>query len=131
MTDTSPDASDRPYFLERVELGGWTILVVSFPVGQMVRGNELLGILAELPASEPRCLIDLSGVDKVDGAFFGRLLQVMKTVRQSGGELRMCSLAAPLVQVLKITKMDRLFEVTPERETALAALGGTVPGANA
>lgn len=124
MTESTSAASDHPYAVEKIALGSRTVLVVSFRPGEMVRGNDLLGILSELSFSEPRCLIDLAGVEKIDGPFFGRLLQVMKAVKQAGGELRMCRLAAPLVQVLKITKMDRLIEVSPERESALAALAG-------
>ena len=47
-----------------------------------------------------------------------------KDVNMAGGMMALCSLCQPLLDVIQITKMDRVLKVYPDRPKALAEIAG-------
>jgi anti-sigma B factor antagonist len=69
-----------------------------------------------------KVLLDFEGVVFVSSAALGKLITLNKKIQQSGGKLVMCAIAKPILEVLEVVKLDRLFSICPDQQCALAAL---------
>jgi len=76
--------------------------------------------LLELVDSTPgiKLLLSFEGVEHLSSAALGVLLTVNKHVQQQGGVLKLSDIDSRLMEVFKITKLDRVFEIY---QTAQAA----------
>ena len=61
-------------------------------------------------------LIDCKQIDFVDSSGLGALVMAMRTVRESGGRLSICSINDQLRMLLELTSMDDVFEVFTSQE---------------
>ncbi len=77
--------------------------------------------LAEL-ASNPRILIDMSGVPFVDSAGLGALIGGIRRARELGGDVAVACNRPTLTRLLHTTGFDRIVTVTETVESAAAAL---------
>ena len=75
-----------------------------------------------IAGSQPRLLVDLSGVDFVSSAGLRVILAVMKKVKAANGIFALCAVRAPVREVLDMTGFTPLIEIHPEVSTALAAM---------
>src|ERR1022692_858136 len=99
-------------------------IAVIYCKGRIAHGIEaaaLSGKIAELASPNRRTVIDLSGVEMIDGAGLGALISVALAA-----QARQCSvtLAAPsnlIRQILELTKLSAVFEVFPTLEAATVA----------
>jgi anti-sigma B factor antagonist/stage II sporulation protein AA (anti-sigma F factor antagonist) len=79
--------------------------------------------LAKLAAtSEPRLVVDFSGVDFVSSAGLRVVLTLLKRVTAANGMLALCAVQAPVKEVLDITGLTAMFRLHAERAEAMAAL---------
>lgn len=94
--------------------------------GRLVYRNEaaaLSGRLSEILPRTRQLVLDLSGVESIDGAGLGGLVALMNTAHATGG---MVKLAAPrkwVRNLLQLTNLSSLFEIYPTLEDALVSLG--------
>jgi len=72
--------------------------------------------------SEPRLLVDFSGVDFVSSAGLRAVLALIKKVKGLKGIFALCAVQAPVREVLDITGFTGMIDIHPERTAALAAL---------
>lgn len=72
--------------------------------------------------SEPRLLVDFSGVDFVSSAGLRAVMTLVKKVKSQKGVLALCAVQAPVREVLDITGFTSMIDIHPERASALAAL---------
>lgn len=122
---TPSPAGDR-LVVELLEVGTRPIRLFSLPGIEVAQGTDVAAIVTHIvPGAPPDALLDLTGITKVAGPFFGELLKLMKMVKTAGGTLRLCCVSPPLRDVLRVTRMERLFEVYESREKALAAWSAT------
>jgi len=66
-----------------------------------------------------RLLLDLGNVRFLSSNALGILVNFKKKLDAVGGNLRLCCLAPDLLELLLITKLDRLFEVFDSQQEAL------------
>ena len=66
-----------------------------------------------------RLLLDFSNVHFLSSNALGILVSFKKKVDAAGGRLRLCGLAPDLLELLRLTNMDRIFETYESREDAL------------
>jgi len=83
--------------------------------------------LAEL-ASNPRLLIDMSGVPFVDSAGLGALIGGIRRARELGGDVAVACNRPTLTRLLKTTGFDRIVTVTETVDEAAAALANSPAG---
>lgn len=83
--------------------------------------------LAEL-ASNPRLLIDMSGVPFVDSAGLGALIGGIRRARELGGDVAVACNRPTLTRLLKTTGFDRIVTVTETVDEAVAALANSPAG---
>jgi anti-sigma B factor antagonist len=66
-------------------------------------------------------LLNLAGVDFIDSDGMGELVRSYSVVRQKGGEMRLVHLTQRVHDLLQITRVNTIFEIYAEEQTALQA----------
>ncbi|MCW5756931.1 MAG: STAS domain-containing protein [Phycisphaeraceae bacterium] len=117
-----PDLFETPTAIREVYQG---VLVVS-PKGPSLSESDASALLAEVVAQVPsargRLLLDMTKVEYMTSSGISMLVQLREACVCEGGTLALCGLAAPIADVLKTTRVDRLFTVTRDRAKALRKL---------
>jgi stage II sporulation protein AA (anti-sigma F factor antagonist) len=72
--------------------------------------------------SEPRLVVDCSGIDFVSSAGLRVVLAVLKRVKAANGMLALCAVQAPVREVLDITGFSGMLNLHSGRAEAMAAL---------
>lgn len=65
-------------------------------------------------------LLDFGSVRFLSSAALSRLIQVKKRLGAVGGRLRLCAIEPDLREVFRITRLDTVFEIHKDAESALA-----------
>jgi anti-sigma B factor antagonist len=102
------------------KLGDVTILRVR---GRIVAGETAALRNAVLSSPTTSLLvIDLARVSRIDASGLGLMLKLREEVQSKGIEFRIMNVTKLVGQVLEITRLNTVFEVTSDREVlALAA----------
>jgi anti-sigma B factor antagonist len=66
-----------------------------------------------------RIVVDMARVDYMNSSGLGILIGGLTTIRHSGGQLRLLRLAPKLVELLRITKLDRVFDIYESEEEVI------------
>ena len=84
----------------------------------------LLGEIEPLLDGAVSLIVDLGHVGVLSSAGIGMLVRLHKHAQKRGGRLAVCALNSELDELFKITRMDRLFLVAPDRDAAERELLG-------
>ena len=74
-------------------------------------------------AGERRLVIDLAGVDFLDSSGLGALVSILKSLG-SQGAMAVCGARGGVLSLFKLTRMDKVFVIEADRQSALDRLGG-------
>jgi anti-sigma B factor antagonist len=89
------------------------------------RVNDLKEKLAEvLAAGTTQILIDFEGLKAIDSRGLGFLVSVQKELRAREGRMALVHLNAQFAALLELTKLNRIFEIFLDKETARRSFGG-------
>jgi anti-sigma B factor antagonist len=80
-------------------------------------GNQLFALVDE--DHRQKIVLDFSNVEYLSSAALGKLITMDKKVKSAGGKLRFCSIRADILEVFKITRLDKLFTIKENRDKAL------------
>jgi anti-sigma B factor antagonist len=69
-----------------------------------------------------KVVLNFEKVVFVSSAALGKLLTLHKKVQGVGGKLVLCTMPKEIAEVFEVTKLDKLFKIYPDEQTALAAL---------
>jgi anti-anti-sigma factor len=85
-------------------------------------GAPALRALLQRLAAEGRVemVVDLSGVEALDGSGLSALVSGLKAARERGGFLRVAGLADGVASTFRRTALDRVFDLFPSVEAAFA-----------
>ncbi len=76
-----------------------------------IQANQLRHQVGELLASGNNfVMLDLADVNFIDSSGLSAMIIALKMLRIAGGDLYLCSIAEPVQNLLRMTRMDRLFE---------------------
>jgi anti-sigma B factor antagonist len=95
------------YVVGRIALAEGTLLLRDMVQDFLRRGNDQI-------------VLDLNDVDFIDSAGLGELVRSHAAVRSQGGQLKLVNPSASVWDLLKITKLDQVFDIPPDEATALA-----------
>jgi anti-anti-sigma factor len=110
-----------------------TTLKIIKPAGGLddAKATELCNQVSELLATgNTFVMLDMANVDFIDSSGLGALMLVLKMLRTAGGDLYLCSIAEPVKNLLKITKMDRLFGQPISKSSPLLPLNKSLSGSS-
>jgi anti-sigma B factor antagonist len=80
-------------------------------------GNQLFSLVDE--DHRQKIVLDFTNVEYLSSAALGKLITMDKKVKAAGGKLRLCSIRSDILEVFKITRLDKLFTIREDREKAL------------
>jgi len=69
---------------------------------------------------EPRIVINLSKVTYVDSSGLATLVEILKNMKAYGGRMRLVGLSQKIKSLFEITKLEKLFEIMADEETAVS-----------
>jgi anti-anti-sigma factor len=81
----------------------------------VTRINEVLAACGDFS----RVVLDLSPLRFLSSMFLAMLVVLHKRVVSAGGTLRICGVQPDAAKVFKITKLDTIFDLCPDEQTAL------------
>jgi len=99
--------------------------VVAYVTGRiaLAEGTLLLRDMVQefLRRGSDQIILDLNDVDFIDSAGLGELVRSHAAVRSHGGQLKLVNPSASVWDLLKITKLDQVFDIPADETTALAS----------
>jgi anti-sigma B factor antagonist len=70
-----------------------------------------------------RFILNLAQVEYVDSYGVGELVRSYSVIRQTGGELKLACVNQKVLDVLEISRLNRIFEIHADEGAALQAFG--------
>ena len=74
-----------------------------------------------LAEGQQNFVIDLSDVGFMDSSGLAALVQLFKRVRIGHGDVRLCGLQPEVRRVFELTRLERVFDLFPDRGQAVAS----------
>ena len=81
-------------------------------------GNQLFGLVEE--DGRQKIVLDFVNVEYLSSAALGKLITLDKKVKAVNGQLRLCSIRPDIYDVFAITRLNKLFDIHDDQESALA-----------
>jgi anti-sigma B factor antagonist len=107
--------------LDSEDRGDLTVLTVAGEV-DLYTAPRLKERLSELTGSgRSRLAVDLQGVEFMDSTGLGVLIGALKRCKEAGGTLALVGPREPVVKVLAITGLDKVFSIGDTVEDASAS----------
>src|SRR4051794_13706029 len=82
-------------------------------------GEDLFSLVDEL--GRKKILLNFTNVEYLSSAALGKFITLNKKVQSGGGKLVMCNISDDIYEVFEITKLNKLFNIQKEEQTALQA----------
>ena len=82
-------------------------------------GEQLFGLVDQ--DGTRKMLLNFGNVEYLSSAALGKLITLNKKLQASGGRLILCNIDPQIYEVFEITKLNRLFNIQKEEQTALQA----------
>jgi len=83
-------------------------------------GKELMALASG--RLSPLLVLDFAKVEYLSSMMLSKLVVAQKIVKASEGRMCLCALHPVIKDALRLTKMDKLFEIHPDTAAAVAAL---------
>src|SRR5260221_7357177 len=80
-------------------------------------GEDLFSLVDEL--GRKKILLNFSNVEYLSSAALGKFITLNKKVSTAGGKLVMCNINEDIFEVFEITKLNKLFNIQKDEQTAL------------
>ena len=113
--------------LFRIEYEHATGAIILRCKGSLVHGEPSAMLLhAGERHGAQRLIVDLTGVDSIDASGLGALVGLEKWARNTGVRVRLLNPSKYLRELLRLTKLERVFEIAAAgEEPALAAVSAS------
>lgn len=67
----------------------------------------------------PRLLISFASVEHLSSAALGALININNQIKEKDGQLRLSDINEQIIEVFRITRLDRLFHIFPSTAEAM------------
>lgn len=118
------DGAARPMRVDVIDESGATIVRPSGERLDIEVASEFRAMLLSLiEQGHRRLVVDLVDVGFIDSSGLGALVSALKTLKRSdhGGDVRLARLQPPVVSLLEIIRLNRVFATYPTVEQAVAS----------
>ena len=86
-------------------------------------GSELMEMVAAA-SSGKKMLVNFQGVQFMSSAMIGKLVLLNKKSKTAEIDLKFCSISPNVLEVFKITRLNKVFKIEADEEKALKKFGG-------
>ena len=109
-----------PLSLQSRRVGDITVVTCS---GRIVEGPESAALQQSLAllSQNPCVVLNLADVNFIDSSGLGLLVRLLTRSRAAGGSLRLCAVPPRISDVLRITRLDGLFDTHVSEAEAVGA----------
>lgn len=83
-------------------------------------GGELYGLAED--ANINKLLLNFSNVEFLSSAALGKLITLDKKTKTKGATLKLCDIKDEIMEVFRITRLDRVFDIHDDEADALNAM---------
>lgn len=102
------------------------ILVVGFTDSKILDSQRIEQVGKELQdvvrqAVHKKLLLNFGGVSFMSSAMITKLVMLNKSCKAQGVTLKFCEVSANVMEVFKITKLNKLFDIQEGEEKAIAS----------
>jgi len=102
--------------------------VVVVALGGVIKLGESGRVFSEyldrlLREDAPAVLLDMRGIDSVDSTGLGELVGYLQRFSEQGRSLALLDPPSRVMNLLRLTKLDEVFTIYRDRETAVRELG--------
>ena len=97
------------------------VVTVTGRVDSATAGDLEAALTALIGEGNNNLVLDLSGVDFLSSSGLRVLVTTLKSVRKSGGDVRLAQPSQRATDAVNLAGLDVLFKVFPDRESALAS----------
>lgn len=101
------------------------VRIITFTVDKMLEeqviqqaGEDLMEVVASAEQGE-KIVLTFRGVSFMSSAMLGKLILFHKKCKAAGITLKVCNIAPDLMEVFKITRLDKLFDLHKDEKAAL------------
>ncbi len=109
--------------VERTDQSGVVVVTVRGVIRLGESARDFSDYLGELLAEGGGpVLVDLSEIDHVDSTGLGELVGYLQRFAEQGRRLALLGPHSRVLNLLKLTRLDEIFPVFPDRETAIREL---------
>ncbi|HEV2521282.1 MAG TPA: STAS domain-containing protein [Candidatus Acidoferrales bacterium] len=104
------------------EVGGVTVVWLD---GRIVLGEETIAFRDEvkklIAQGNTKLVLNMNNVTLIDSAGLGALVAVYTTARSHGASLRLCHLGSKFSELLQITRLVTVFDVSKTQAEAISS----------
>lgn len=107
--------------LQTRRIGDITVVTCS---GRIVAGEEselLQQHVCRVLPDEPFVILNVREVNYVDSGGAGMLVRLLNRTRTAGGDLKLCQISERVAEILRITRLDKVFDSHASESDAIAA----------
>src|SRR4051812_35613706 len=105
------------------EVNGVSVVVLE---GRIVLGEETVTLREKvkdlLDAGKKKIVLDLKNVTMIDSSGLGSLVTAHTSAKSAGAMLRLCNLGSRTNELLQMTRLVTVFEVSDSEAEALSAM---------
>lgn len=84
--------------------------------------NDLFNRLNETAGDQtPNVIFDLSGVTYLNSSNIAQFLRIRRLLVERERSMRICSVADAVWSIMLLTGLDKVFQFTPDKATAIAS----------
>jgi anti-sigma B factor antagonist len=106
------DLNGRLSLGEALAFGPGSGLVLSETIGELTKKGQ------------KKILFNLAGVTYVDSSGVGQLVGALTTARNQGGDIKLLKPSIHVLDLLKTTKLDRVFDIQDDEAAAIQSFSG-------
>ena len=109
-----------PLSLQSRRVGDITVITCS---GRIVEGPESAALQQHLNllSHDPCVVLNLADVNFIDSSGLGLLVRLLTRSRAAGGTVRLCAVPTRIAEVLRITRLEKLFDTHASEADAIGA----------
>ena len=100
-------------------IGDVDIILISGRLEAANRNELKKAVDARLADRQNKFLLDLGQLEFIDSSGLGCLVSCLRSADKAGGAFKIVSLRDYVAQLFETTRLDRVFEVYPDRDKAL------------
>ena len=94
--------------------------------GRIVLGEETIGLREKvkglLAAGKKKIVLDLKNVSMIDSSGLGAMVSAHTSAKSAGATLRLCNLGSRTSELLQMTRLVTVFEVSDSEAEAVRAM---------
>jgi anti-sigma B factor antagonist len=107
-----------------IDLNGRISLRDSLSEGSSVALGEVIRELVK--KGERKIVLNLKGVTYIDSSGIGELTGALTSVQKQGGELKLVNPIPRVTDLLRITRLDALFDVRDDENSAIQSFSSRI-----